>query len=257
MFSKPVVNSDAFLDMPATTQNLYFHLGVHGDDDGFIDSPKRVMRMLGASEDDLRLLIAKQFLIPFDRGVVVVRHWKMHNYIRSDRYKPTQYQQELALLSENNGVYDMRLTVGIPSDNQSAPARLPSGGITEQNRIESNISSSPDVEALSVEELFSKTYAIYPRKQGKAKARGYYRLYLTKGKEIAGTRYRFNHQQIYIAVAAYAEECEGKEREYIKHCDSWFNSRLPDYVEQTTADYEGFMLEKYGEDWQGVKFRYA
>lgn len=257
MFSKPVVNSDAFLDMPASTQNLYFHLGVHGDDDGFIDSPKRVMRMLGASEDDLKLLIAKQFLIPFENGVVVVRHWKMHNYIRSDRYKPTQYQQEMALLSENNGIYELRLTDGIPNDHRQSPARLPDGGITEQRLIEGNISSSPSGEVLNVLELFAKTYEIYPRKAGKAKGLASYRAYLLKGKEVSGVRHRFNHQQLFIAVQQYADECVGKDKEYIKMFDTFMNGAVVDYVEHSKDDYAAFMAEKYGDKWEEIRFKYA
>lgn len=89
MFSKTVIESDSFLDLPATTQLLYFHFGIRADDDGFISQPKSIMRMCGCKDDDMKLLIAKDFIIPFDSGVVVVRHWHMHNYIRKDRYKET------------------------------------------------------------------------------------------------------------------------------------------------------------------------
>ena len=89
MFSKSIIDSDLFLDMPATTQMLYFHLAMRADDDGFINNPKRIMRMIGASDDDMRILIAKQFVILFDSGIVVIKHWRIHNYIRSDRYKPS------------------------------------------------------------------------------------------------------------------------------------------------------------------------
>jgi len=140
MFAKSVIESDAFLDMPISARLLYFDLGMRGDDDGFVDSPKRIMRITGASEDDLKLLIAKQFLIPFEIGVVVVRHWKMHNYIRNDRYKPTQYQFEKTVLTEDtNGIYSLRLTDGIPNDNQVATACLPDGCIGEVNRGKENI----------------------------------------------------------------------------------------------------------------------
>ena len=81
MFSKSIIDSDLFLDMPATTQMLYFHLAMRADDDGFINDPKRIMRMIGASDDDMRILIAKQFVILFDSGIVVIKHWRIHNYI--------------------------------------------------------------------------------------------------------------------------------------------------------------------------------
>lgn len=100
MFSKSIVDSDAFLDMPLSAQALYFHLGMRADDDGFVNSPKKIQKMVSASEDDVRLLVAKGFIIPFDSGVVVIKHWKIHNTIKSDRYKPTAYREEKAKLFE-------------------------------------------------------------------------------------------------------------------------------------------------------------
>ena len=89
MMAKSIIKSDQFLDMPATTQNLYFHMLLDADDDGFINAPKSIMRVIGAKEDDMKLLIAKQFVIGFGSGVIVIKHWKIHNYIQSDRYKPS------------------------------------------------------------------------------------------------------------------------------------------------------------------------
>ena len=99
MFAKTIIDSDAFLDMPLSTQALYFHLSMRADDDGFINNPKKIQRMVGAADDDLKLLVAKSFIIPFDSGIVVIKHWKIHNYIQSDRYKPTVYNEEKALLT--------------------------------------------------------------------------------------------------------------------------------------------------------------
>ncbi len=114
MFAKTIIDSDAFLDMPLSAQSLYFHLSMRADDDGFINNPRKIQRMIGASDDDLRLLSLKNFIIPFDSGIVVIKHWKIHNYIRNDRYKETVYKDEKQLLLEkDNGSY----TVGIPSDN--------------------------------------------------------------------------------------------------------------------------------------------
>ena len=116
MFAKTIIDSDSFLDMPLSTQSLYFHLSMRADDDGFLNNPKKIQRMVGCSDDDLKLLIAKNFIIPFESGVVVIKHWKIHNYIRNDRYKPTVYVEEKAqLTSKENGAY----TFGIPGDNQS------------------------------------------------------------------------------------------------------------------------------------------
>ena len=106
MFAKTIIDSDAFLDMPLSTQALYFHLSMRADDDGFINSPKKIQRTIGATDDDLRLLIAKNFIIPFESGVVVIKHWKIHNYIRSDRKHDTKYLEERSMLSvKENGSY--------------------------------------------------------------------------------------------------------------------------------------------------------
>lgn len=102
MFAKTIIDSDAFLDMPLSSQALYFHLSMRADDDGFINNPKKIQRMVGSSEDDLKLLIAKRFIIAFESGVIVIKHWKIHNYIQKDRYKPTMYQDEKNMLIDKN-----------------------------------------------------------------------------------------------------------------------------------------------------------
>lgn len=121
MFAKTIIDSDAFLDMPLSAQCLYFHLSMRADDDGFVNNPKKIQRMIGASDDDCRLLIAKKFLIAFESGVIVIKHWKIHNYIRSDRYKSTTYKSEKSMLSQDeNNAYTLENstvdTIGIPSD---------------------------------------------------------------------------------------------------------------------------------------------
>ena len=110
MFTQKIIDSDAFLDMPLSTQALYFHLNMRADDDGFVNNPKRIQRTIGASEDDLKLLLAKRFVIGFESGVLVIKHWRMHNTLRKDRYNPTQYQEEFALLEvKDNNAYTERL----------------------------------------------------------------------------------------------------------------------------------------------------
>lgn len=98
MFAKTIIDSDAFLDMPLSAQALYFHLSMRADDDGFVNNPKKIQRMVGASDDDCKLLCMKRFLIPFESGIVVIKHWRIHNYIQKDRYKPTLYKSEMAQL---------------------------------------------------------------------------------------------------------------------------------------------------------------
>ena len=115
MFAKTIIDSDAFIEMPISARLLYYDLSMRADDDGFLNNPKKIQRMIGCSEDDLKLLIAKNFIIPFESGVVVIKHWKIHNYIRNDRYKETVYQEEKALLqTKENKAY----TLGIPNGHQ-------------------------------------------------------------------------------------------------------------------------------------------
>ena len=126
MFAKTIIDSDAFLDMPMSARLLYYDLAMRADDDGFINSPKKIMRFVGASIDDLNILAIRKFIIPFDNGVVVIKHWRIHNYIRKDRYIETTYVDEKALLEidenhayklvngEKKTLVDQRSTDGLP-----------------------------------------------------------------------------------------------------------------------------------------------
>lgn len=115
MFSQRIVGSDPFLDMPTSSRELYFHLGIYADDDGFI-SPKKVIRMVGSSEDDLKILITKNFVIPFESGVVVITNWKENNYIQKDRYQETVYQKEYQELTCIQNVYKLDTQVRLGKD---------------------------------------------------------------------------------------------------------------------------------------------
>lgn len=108
MFNKQIIDSDPFLSMPSTTRLLYYDLGMRADDDGFVNNPHQIIQSTGASEDDLKLLIAKNFIIPFPIGIVVIKHWWLHNYIASDRYHETVYSEEKAQLHlKKNKVYTL------------------------------------------------------------------------------------------------------------------------------------------------------
>lgn len=125
MFAKTIVLSDAFLDLPMSARCLYFTLGMLADDDGFVNSPRSIMRQVGASEDDMKVLIAKKFVIVFDSGVIVIKHWRLNNYLRNDRYTETKYIEEKAQLTLNkNGSYSLNDS-GIPS------MGIPSNGDTQ------------------------------------------------------------------------------------------------------------------------------
>ena len=106
MFSKTIIDSDVFLDMPTSTRLLYYDLAMRADDDGFINNPRKIARMTGASDDDLKILASKNYIIPFASGIVVIRHWRVHNYIRKDTYNETQYKLEKSMLElDNNKCY--------------------------------------------------------------------------------------------------------------------------------------------------------
>ncbi|MGL9922656.1 DNA replication protein [Enterococcus sp. DIV1758] len=178
MFAKTIIDSDAFLDMPLSTQSLYFHLSMRADDDGFINNPKKIQRMVGCGDDDLKLLIAKRFILVFDSGVIVIKHWKIHNYIRNDRYKPTLYQEEKAELVEKNSkaytfkteVLESESHLGIPDDNHvgyqmDTQVRLGKDRLVKDKKKNSVEPSS------TMSELFEKVWKTYPKKTNKKKAK--------------------------------------------------------------------------------------
>lgn len=162
MFSKTIIDSDIFLDMPLSTQALYFHLSMRADDDGFVNNPRKIQRMVGCGDDDIKLLIAKQFIIPFESGICVIKHWRIHNYIRNDRYKPTMYQEEKGqLLLEENNMYELSNSVplidsnsnennlGIPSDIPNGnPGKVRLGKDSIDNNISKDILCSTTVQRL-------------------------------------------------------------------------------------------------------------
>lgn len=165
MFTQKIIDSDAFLDMPLTTQALYFHLNMRADDDGFINNPKRIQRTIGASEDDLKLLIAKRFVICFESGVIVIKHWRMHNTLRKDRYTPTQYQEEYASLDvkENNSYTENILaTTWQPNGNHLATQnsiekyRLVEGSIDKDIYSESEDSPHPQKDKKNVKHKYGE-----------------------------------------------------------------------------------------------------
>lgn len=146
MFSPDIVDSDAFLDMPVSSQLLYFHLAMRADDDGFI-SPKKVMRMIGVADDDLKILLAKRFLLAFENGVVVIKHWLIHNLIRQDRYTPTNYTEEKKQLKiKENGAYTETVNEAErqPIGNQTATNGCPRlGKVRLGKRREEGLGETP------------------------------------------------------------------------------------------------------------------
>ena len=139
MFSLAVTDTDAFLDMPLSAQALYFHLGMHGDDDGFVASPRKIARAAGCNNDDIKVLVAKNFLIPFDSGVVVIRDWRVNNTLKNDRYHETIYRAEKAALSvDETGRYQLGTSTE-PGWNQSVSVPEPEHNLTKHNITKQNI----------------------------------------------------------------------------------------------------------------------
>lgn len=157
MFSLDVVDTDVFLDMPVTSQALYFHLGMRADDDGFVSSPKKIIKTSGCNIDDLQVLISKHFIIPFESGVIVITDWKTNNYLRPDRYNETRCVSEKKMLTINNGKYELTTDCtasGIPNVNQCVTQKRIE---TEENKyiVEQSPTSYPFQEV--IEYLNQKT----------------------------------------------------------------------------------------------------
>ena len=148
MFSKALITSDAFTDMSLSAQALYFHLSIQADDDGFVNNPKRIKRMIGASDDDLQRLIDKEYIISFNSGVIVISHWHYNNYIRKDRYKPTINSEEYKSLMICDGKYMVNQwsTNGQPSLGQDRIAKY---SLDDEDEIKHLIHNKIDYDYLS------------------------------------------------------------------------------------------------------------
>ena len=167
MFSKTIIDSDAFLDMPLSTQALYFHLSMRADDEGFVGNPRKILRMIGASEDDIRILIMKRFILAFDSGIVVIKHWKIHNYIQNDRFKETTYLEEKATLTLDGKKAYTECT----QDVSKLEAQV---SIVEDSIVEDSIGKKKQHENSVFTSEFEEVWKLYPNKQGKEKSRNCY-----------------------------------------------------------------------------------
>lgn len=174
MFSIDVTETDAFLEMPLTAQALYFHLGMRGDDDGFVSNPRSIMRVAGCSESDLTMLAEAGYIISFRSGVIVISDWKVNNNLRNDRYKPTTFQDERSMLSEtSNKRYILSNgnqvdTTGIPSDNQMTTQP----NVTQRNQAQRSSSgngtttaadSRTDSDLAEIVQHFQEVIGTFPR----------------------------------------------------------------------------------------------
>lgn len=194
MLSLQIVDTDAFLEMPTSSQGLYFHLVVRADDEGFVGNPKKVIKMIGCNEDDLKILIAKRFLLPFESGVVVIKHWLIHNSIRMDRFNPTAYQKEKSLITTSkNKAYTELATERQPIGNQG----LPQVKLSQVNETTAAASAAP----LSVKSFFDKTF------RGKQK----------------------NDSAVPMSLADFVLLCRGSDQRHIRIIAEYADDREPDF----------------------------
>ncbi|WP_244957716.1 DNA replication protein [Fructobacillus fructosus] len=226
MFSKKITDTDIFLDMPLSAQALYFHLNMHADDDGFISNAKTIQRMVGSSEDDMKLLVAKKFILPFDSGVQVIVHWRVHNYIRKDTYNRTIYRTEQEQLTINeNGQYIKENN--IPSterirvvDDSSPQVRLGKDIDNNVQQVEPSIPKKSKSTKLSKQEKtdFEALWKLYPRKQGKQQAEKAY---------LKAIRDGVTNKSIQDGIVAYSKKISAEQTEFnfIKMGSTFFNSR--------------------------------
>ncbi len=218
MFAKTIIDSDAFLDMPMSARLLYYDLGMRADDDGFINSPKKIMRMIGASNDDVNILIARKFVIPFDSGVVVIKHWRINNYLRNDRYTETKYLEEKSNLEvDKNGSYTAKNNTGIPvgiPTVSTGKVRLGKDSIGKDiNTISCNGNSI--IEVLSKKEMwFESFWEIYPKHQDKKK---------TKQKFLKLCKDEKKYQEIMQGLRNVLPIWAKKDTKYIPMPTTWLN----------------------------------
>lgn len=250
MFSLLVIDTDAFLDMPLSAQALYFHLNMRADDDGFVGNPRRILRTIGAAEDDLKLLIAKRFIIQFEDGVIVIKHWRMHNTLRFDRYTKTVYTDELDRLTvKENKAYALK---GEDYGNHLATKRQPTG--TTDKDIDKGIDIDTDIdldedkdlekdidlnnntcstrkaeETKNANELFSYLWDLYPKKRGKGS------VSLTQKKKLL----KIGKESMEQAIRNYMYDIQqnGTDMKYVKNGSSFFNSGYVDYLPENYVSY--------------------
>ena len=215
MFAKTIIDSDKFLDMPLSAQALYFHLSMRADDEGFISNPKKIMRMIGSDEDSMKLLIAKQFIIPFESGIVVIKHWRIHNYIQSDRFKDTICTEERKQLGYADNKEYVKLDTECIHDVSSLETQYSIGKISIDKDNKNNIYADSKS---AYESEFDTIWKLYPRKEGKSNACKAY----IKARKDGETK-----ESILDGLNRYLTQIKAEETpaKFIKHGSTWFNQR--------------------------------
>ena len=224
MFTKKITDSDAFTELPPTTQALYFHLCMGADDDGFSNQIRKSMFNAHADRNDFDLLVTKKFIIPFENGVIVIKHWRMHNLIKNDRYKETSYVEEKAsLILKDNGVYSIGTQLE-PNWNQNVSKLEPQVSIGKDSLVkDSKGEVSIGKDSISIEQLpaahdnlFEYLWEIYPNKKGKKQAELAFKRALKKGTTVDEIREGIK------AYVRYINEMK-IEPKYVKQGGTFFN----------------------------------
>jgi len=261
MFSLKIVDTDEFLDMPPTTQNLYFHLCMRADDDGFVSNPKKIMKIINSANDDIRVLITKNFVIPFDSGVCVIKHWKIHNLIRKDRYTETEYKKEKKLLTEEDDKY--KLGSGIPNGNQMATNGCRRLGKVrlgkDSNKNNSELKNSPlkrkDFKVKS--EIYKRIIDAYEKYKGiKLSGAEYGEVKRAIKTMLYSKRTEQNIINFMKWVASILEEMEEDDKLAKKYCwlENWtiltIKRKMPEFLAGKLEQTEEVDIPSYAKGWK-------
>lgn len=212
MFTKKITDSDQFTTMPPSTQCLYFHLCMGADDEGFSNNIRIALFNSHATTDDFNTLVNKQFIIPFDSGVIVIRHWRLHNYIQSDRFHETKYLEEKQqILLQENGMYTECIQDGYKLDTQ----------ISEDKYSKDNNIYNGDLDA-----FFEKIWSLYPKKKGKGN------VSKTQKKKL----YDLGLEKISLCIERYVSYVSDKDPKFIMYGSSFFNSGYIDYLDENYSN---------------------
>jgi len=230
MFAKTIVLSDEFLDMPLTARCLYFTLGMFADDDGFVNSPKGIMRQCGASQDDMNILISKKFILIFESGVIVIKHWRINNYLRSDRYQSTKYVEEKDQLMVNeNGSYSFGIpNSGIPSIDKDS---------IDKDSIDKD-SGDYGIPAFDVQMAFEEFYSHYKKKKNYASCK---MNYLTLFRDVNPENYESLANNLtkgmYLFAMNYKDENpDDKDFKYLPSLDVWLKEDALYWIRQAEME---------------------
>ncbi|MGS0842976.1 conserved phage C-terminal domain-containing protein [Streptococcus dysgalactiae] len=261
MFSKKIIETDFFLEMSPTAKLLYFYLNMSADDDGFVGNPKTIKLISGATDDDLKILIAKQFIIPFDSGVIVIKDWRIHNYIQKDRYNKTQYLEEKSqLVIEENGAYTKCIQNVSKMDTQ---VRLGKERLGKENIY--IVEQSP-TEYLFPDWLEEK----YVEQVKKGNPKNFdYRIPIAYLNQKTNSNYKFVDSNINLVKARLNNGYSLDDFKVVvdKKCGEWGNSEMAKYLRPSTlfnaSKFENYLNQpeasngEYYQKQQGQRFSQA